>query len=349
MPVRFSKVTDGLFRGGKPSSNDLHLLKEKGIKKIVSLDEEIGKSIRPICKKLGLEHMIVGLTDGNDPKVSVLKKIVIPSLLDNGPTYVHCRHGKDRTGMCIAMFRVHSGWPVYDALSEAYDFDMGKGLKTPSKESYYNAVNEYANSMDSSSAIDAVSKTRSENLFGTSVPAISNYQKPEPGASLAPYQADPEFSHLSRIASALATVVYKKCIPSNILKQNTFWYDTIEKAKQNPSDNDGNVYSAKIFPDLSMERITKRPTPDLIKMTTSKGLDVVEFANGSYLIIDPNSLVDIQEQTDTSDALDAVEVGLRSSDIDYGRAYQGSGSGIGGMDGGFAGTVVLPYSGPGMV
>jgi len=139
MPDRFSKVVDGLFRGGRPTDDEVRKLKEMGINKIVSLDDESGKAIHPMCNNLNIEHVQWGLGDGRDPKVSALKKRIVPSLLSGGPTYVHCYHGKDRTGMCIAMFRVYNGWSVGDALSEAFGFGMGKGLAPDVSKSYYDA------------------------------------------------------------------------------------------------------------------------------------------------------------------------------------------------------------------
>ena len=120
MPDRFSEVVEDLYRGGKPSSKELSMLRDLwGIKKVVSLDEESGKAIQPVCADLGLQQIIWGLGDGRDPKVAALKKRIVPTLTHGGPTYVHCFHGKDRTGMTVAMFRVYNGWSINRALAEA--------------------------------------------------------------------------------------------------------------------------------------------------------------------------------------------------------------------------------------
>lgn len=141
----FSKVTDDLYRGGKPTFNDLvYFKKEFGIKKVVSLDLEAGLSIISACKQLELKHVMAPLGDGTDPMVDNLKQNIIPHLTDGGPTYIHCYWGKDRTSMSVAMFRIYNGWSLENALNEARRFYMGQGLPSDIKESYYDAVKEFA-------------------------------------------------------------------------------------------------------------------------------------------------------------------------------------------------------------
>lgn len=180
MPDRFYKVTDGLYRGGAPTPEEVSsVLKDVfNINKIVSLDEVSGNTINQICEDLGIEHINIPLGRGDDPKVKELEKI-IPTLLENGPTYIHCRHGKDRTGMAVAMFMVYDGWPVEKALQEAAKIGMGAGLKPSTAKSYYDAVKKY-NPKDSNDAEDIVSITRDQNKFGPTVPNpfVTNFSPP---------------------------------------------------------------------------------------------------------------------------------------------------------------------------
>jgi len=129
MPVRFSQVDKNLLRGGMPLIGEIPMLRDKyGVRKIVSLDGPIGDYIDPICKEHGIEHIIFPLEDGNSELVPKLPEEV-KKWAEGGPTYVHCRHGKDRTGMACAMYRVLvNGWDINDAMREAHHFGMGMGL-----------------------------------------------------------------------------------------------------------------------------------------------------------------------------------------------------------------------------
>lgn len=53
------------------------------------------------------------------------------------PVFVHCREGKDRTGMIIACYRIsHDGWTNMRALAEAKSYAF-RQIK-PAMESYIN-------------------------------------------------------------------------------------------------------------------------------------------------------------------------------------------------------------------
>lgn len=353
MPARFAKVTKGLYRGGCPSVQDLVVFKDSGITKIVSLDEECGNNINDACQELGLEHVIWGLGDGNDPKVSALKKIV-PTLTHGGPTYIHCFHGKDRTGMVVAMYRIYSGWPVESALEEAAIFGMGQHLSPAVTRSYYDAVKRFAEDLaqDESNVIDAVTLTRETNPFAPQNPAINDMTFNRPVNIGLPPSADIEFSQLSRIAKIAALGkksgirIYNKCTSSEVLKPR-FWWASPEDAKKNTFNTSGKMFSAKLSSSANFESINKKVTKSLIQDILSKDIDVAILNNTQYFVIDPNSLIDIQEEDDVNDI---VEVGLRDNSNDYTFAYPGSGSGVGcGMPDSASGVVQLPYSGHGMV
>jgi len=354
MPARFSKVTEGLYRGGCPSAIDLVKLKSMGIKKIVSLDDECGHSITPVCEELGLQHIVWGLGDGKDPKVAALKKRIIPTLTHGGPTYIHCFHGKDRTGMAVAMYRVYHGWPAGKALDEAAKFGMGTHLPPIVTRSYYDAVKEFANELedDKGSAIDAVSLTRQNNSFGPQNPAVNDMTITRPVNFNLPPGTDIEFSQLSRIAKIASLNkkayirIYIRCNSSDLLKPRTYWYGSKEAAKQSPSNPSGKMFSANLASSAVFERFDKQVNKSLIQNILTRNIDVAILRNDQYLVIDPGALVDIQEDDDVNDL---VDVGLRDNSTDYTFAYPGSGSGVGGMPDGAAGIVQLPYTGPGQV
>ena len=128
---RFRKVMDGVFRGSAPTPHDLLRLKQDfGIKKIISLDEQAGEKISRACKMLGIKQEKIYI---NSSKISLLKLFkhnLGKLLLDGGPTFVHCYHGKDRTGLLIAIFKIkYMGMEPQKALEEAKS--LGFGINVP--------------------------------------------------------------------------------------------------------------------------------------------------------------------------------------------------------------------------
>jgi len=350
MPDRFAQVVEGLYRGGRPSAEDLAALQDLwGIKKVVSLDEESGKAIEPICRDLGLKQIIWGLGDGTDPKVAALKSKIVPQLLMGGPTYVHCFHGKDRTGMCIAMFRINNGWPLEKALKEAASFGMGTNLDSDVRDSYYNAVKEFSKDADVSDA-DIVSQMREENSFGIASPAVNNQNIPNSDWSMnfnVPPHADPAVGPLDRVLAY--SRVFCKCDSSKLLLPNVRWWETQKQAEANPTDENGRVFSAVLDSSTKLERFDGRVTDSLRAHALTKDIDVAAFRDGSYLVVYPGILVSIQEEDDSNDNV-GVEVGMHNNSVDSPLAVPVSGSGVGSaIPAGAAAPVTLPFTGPGQV
>lgn len=135
---RFSEVVPGVLRGGIPSDEEVFALKNVwGIRKIISLDLEAGETVDPICQKLGIEHLIIpiehdehgiGQHEMNDA-IKFLSQNIVKLFTVGGPTYVHCIHGRDRTGFAVALFRViGQGWTPEKALHEAVNMQFGQGI-----------------------------------------------------------------------------------------------------------------------------------------------------------------------------------------------------------------------------
>jgi hypothetical protein len=133
---RFQEISPGLLRGGIPSENEISALKNIwGVKRIISLDLEAGEKIDNICNKLNIEHLIIPLLDIDrdslDKTIKFLSKNIVELMEANKPTYIHCVHGRDRTGLAVALYRIKGqGWSEDQALSEARKLDFGKGLSS---------------------------------------------------------------------------------------------------------------------------------------------------------------------------------------------------------------------------
>lgn len=136
MISNFRKVVDGLYRGSGPTPQDVAKLKEKfGINKIVSLDQHAGDRIDRVCKMLKIKHIMVPINTQNPAKslLNLFSYDIKKLLLDDGPTFVHCIHGSDRTGLLIAILKCkYFGKNPQEAIEEAKS--LGFGLGIPAQE-----------------------------------------------------------------------------------------------------------------------------------------------------------------------------------------------------------------------
>ena len=130
MIERFQKVIKDLYRGGAPSIQDVKDLKDNyKINKIVSLDKYSGESISRICKLLNINHIKVYIDGSRKSLLNCFKHDIKKLLLDDGPTFLHCAAGKDRTGMLIAVFKCkYLNEDPEDAIKEAEDLGFGIGV-----------------------------------------------------------------------------------------------------------------------------------------------------------------------------------------------------------------------------
>lgn len=334
MPDRFAKVTNGLFRGSFPETLELGMLKDiYGIRKVISLDDRLGNLISPLCKHLDLKQEIIGLGNGYSPNLTIIKTNTIPNILNDGPTYIHCKHGKDRTGMVVAMFRIFNGMSLEKALKEAEKFGMGKGLPKPIHDSYYEAVIDFHDELNDKNDLDDVVEV-SRDL--SSNPGIDNSTVTNFGRdSFAPYE-DPSSPQVSVYASKKAEKIYCRCNSfKELLIPKKKWYSNIFLAKKN--SNGSRLFSAFINSFAKIEECNYM-NQSLLNHILSKGIDVIKFKD-EIIIINPNEIENITEETEDSNNL---EIGLRDN---YSASSNYIAPGSGGIMGeGFAGPVFLPYN-----
>jgi len=122
----FHKVNDGLYRGGQPSEKGFESLAKLGIKTVVDLRIPDGQSRweKKIVEDLGMHYVHIPLHGGAMPTQQDIDH-TFNILLDSArmPVFVHCREGKDRTGMIVACYRIsHDGWTNARALAEAKSY-----------------------------------------------------------------------------------------------------------------------------------------------------------------------------------------------------------------------------------
>ena len=126
----FSKIDDNIYRGSAPTVEDVvNLHKKYGIRKIISLDLNSGKKINRICKLLHIKHVNLPINGDKKTMIDFLNHDIRDLLENNKPSYIHCLHGKDRTGLAVALYKVKcKGMDPDDAIEEANKFGFGIGV-----------------------------------------------------------------------------------------------------------------------------------------------------------------------------------------------------------------------------
>jgi len=123
----FHRVDEHLFRGAQPAASEFQRLAQLGIKTVLDLREE-GHSVseQKLVEAAGMRYVSLpmsGVLAPSDQQISHALAVLEDSA--NGPVFVHCRRGADRTGTVIACYRIaHYGWQNRQALDEAHTFGM---------------------------------------------------------------------------------------------------------------------------------------------------------------------------------------------------------------------------------
>ena len=114
----------GLYRGAQPTSTGFGILQKLGIKTIINLRSF--HSDKDEVLKLGLSYEQVYMKAWHaerEDAVWFLKIVTDPGRL---PTFVHCHHGSDRTGLMVALYRVVvTGWTKEQAIREMIEGGYG--------------------------------------------------------------------------------------------------------------------------------------------------------------------------------------------------------------------------------
>ena len=111
-------ATQTIYRGGQPNTNGFIYLKSIGISNIVKLNVESEGSDR-FVKTLGM-HMVYVPINKTEQLLGPLPhwKVNLAYSGIKPGTYVHCEHGQDRTGLIVAVYRMHRGMSKEDAKKE---------------------------------------------------------------------------------------------------------------------------------------------------------------------------------------------------------------------------------------
>jgi len=347
MAVRFAKVDSNLYRGGRPSKEDLNFLKDKcGVERIVSLDGDVASEIHPHCNMLELEHVVIPI-EGDFPEENIDKVANnVDDLLSSKKTYVHCFHGKDRTGMACAMYRIANGMDTTEALVEAQRFGMGSGLSPKVKKMYYDAVVNFARNRDSNDAGDTVAEVaREQTAIVDLTPTEMNHDVSSPyQLSFAPF-ADPKRESTSPVMNVSASqAIYVLSTPSQIMMPQQ-WFTRDQALKQLPGEKGHKLYSAEIHSNSDVFKSKRNYNRTLLQSAKIDGRDAVFFPQNVIFILNPSALINIREEYsgDSNHVGDVPEVGQKTNYTGLAPySFPGSGGMMESGYGGFAAPVQLP-------
>ncbi|HET8548622.1 MAG TPA: tyrosine-protein phosphatase [Bryobacteraceae bacterium] len=121
----FHQINEHVYRGGQPSDEGWRSLAALGITTVIDLrrDNEDGEhwiaAERRAVEAAGMRYVSIPMKGIVAPSDEQIAKIL--ALFESGErVFVHCRRGKDRTGMAIACYRIaHDRWVNQKALDEA--------------------------------------------------------------------------------------------------------------------------------------------------------------------------------------------------------------------------------------
>lgn len=124
------RVDIHVYRGGQPLSSAWKELAAVRIRTVVDLrrdgenQEHSTKTEADLVEATGMRYINVPMDGMAAPTNDQLSKLL--ALLDSDDViFVHCRSGRDRTGVVIACYRVaHDHWRNQKALKEAKSYGM---------------------------------------------------------------------------------------------------------------------------------------------------------------------------------------------------------------------------------
>lgn len=116
------RVAPGVYRGAEPGKDGYATLKALGIRTVI--DMRTSESEKQQVEAAGMKAVAIPIEmSRNGLQEKVDRVVALMADPANQPVYVHCRHGKDRTGIVVAAYRMkHQGWSLADAEAEMQAF-----------------------------------------------------------------------------------------------------------------------------------------------------------------------------------------------------------------------------------
>ncbi|MEB3285695.1 MAG: dual specificity protein phosphatase family protein [Candidatus Sericytochromatia bacterium] len=126
----FFKVDNQLYRGQQPTDQGLAQLRDLGIRHVVYLhfNKKQASHEKELVERLGMKFTHIPMSWILPPKQEQVDSWLKLTLNDQeGPVFVHCQHGRDRTGAMVGIYRIaRDKW----TFEQAYEEMKEKGFRT---------------------------------------------------------------------------------------------------------------------------------------------------------------------------------------------------------------------------
>ena len=122
----FAEIQSGLTRGGRPTKEGIQFLRDKGYRTVVSFRSN--RDERYEVLRSGMEYVEIPMHAGlfgAAPPTGEQVRLFLSVVSDSSryPIFMHCRRGKDRTGVMSAIYRMEAcGWTADEAIEEMKAF-----------------------------------------------------------------------------------------------------------------------------------------------------------------------------------------------------------------------------------
>ena len=115
----FGIVSADVWRGARPTAQGYQALRDMGVRTVIDL-ELPGQE--PICPpELNPHSLPVSGWHADRVDTAALLALIKES---PKPIFIHCRQGRDRTGIAVAAYRVSCGMPITDVIAELHQFGV---------------------------------------------------------------------------------------------------------------------------------------------------------------------------------------------------------------------------------
>lgn len=120
-----ARISDVLYRGAQPTEEGYRQLQKMGVKTVISFRRF--HDTRDEVEAAGLDFVRIPIyaSIGSSPPTDEQLELFFDTVLDpeKQPVFIHCKHGKDRTGMMAALFRIERQcWTNAEAIDEMQAF-----------------------------------------------------------------------------------------------------------------------------------------------------------------------------------------------------------------------------------